>query len=109
MDANVKLGQWCTTCYVCDHSSLSKQTKKKMNQCNTNKHLKLCFQTELLVLSCLLFRLIVTISVTGVGDSDWLFVNVDARGYYRVNYDDNNWQLLTQQLIDNHEVCNYTC
>ncbi|XP_072035872.1 aminopeptidase N-like isoform X2 [Amphiura filiformis] len=49
-----------------------------------------------------------TVSVTGVEESDWLFVNVEARGYYRVNYDENNWQLLTQQLVDNHQVFGVT-
>ncbi|XP_072036362.1 aminopeptidase N-like isoform X1 [Amphiura filiformis] len=45
-----------------------------------------------------------TISANSVDDSVWLLANVEGRGYYRVNYDIDNWQLLAQQLIDNHEV-----
>ncbi|KAF5289209.1 hypothetical protein FQR65_LT00096 [Abscondita terminalis] len=35
-----------------------------------------------------------------LSNSDWLLVNIDQRGYYRVNYDNKNWQLLTQQLLN---------
>ena len=45
-----------------------------------------------------------TVSVNRVEESDWLLANVEGRGYYRVNYDINNWQLLTQQLLDDHQV-----
>ncbi|XP_029430472.1 aminopeptidase N-like [Rhinatrema bivittatum] len=34
--------------------------------------------------------------------SDWLLVNVDVKGYYRVNYDSANWQRLLGQLQTNH-------
>ncbi|KAF5299269.1 hypothetical protein FQA39_LY02442 [Lamprigera yunnana] len=42
---------------------------------------------------------VVNQSIT-VPDTDWLLVNVDQRGYYRVNYDKKNWLLLTEQLLD---------
>lgn len=35
-----------------------------------------------------------------VSSNDWLLVNVDQRGYYRVNYDLKNWQFLIRQLWD---------
>ena len=38
-------------------------------------------------------------------DNDWVIVNIRETGYYRVNYDSDNWDLLTQQLNgDNFEV-----
>ncbi|XP_042891875.1 aminopeptidase N-like [Penaeus japonicus] len=34
----------------------------------------------------------------------WVIFNLQETGYYRVNYDDHNWNLLIRQLKDNHEV-----
>ncbi|XP_042889263.1 aminopeptidase N-like [Penaeus japonicus] len=33
----------------------------------------------------------------------WVIFNVQETGYYRVNYDAENWNLIIQQLKDNHE------
>ncbi|XP_066541158.1 alanyl (membrane) aminopeptidase-like b [Hoplias malabaricus] len=35
---------------------------------------------------------------------DWLLVNINCTGYYRVNYDESNWNKLIKQLQTNHEV-----
>ena len=37
-------------------------------------------------------------------DNSWLLMNVEQRGFYRVNYDVTNWELLSQQLLNEHEV-----
>ncbi len=39
--------------------------------------------------------------------SDWYLANIKQYGYYRVNYDDQNWDRLMTQLIDNHTVSLY--
>ncbi|KAK3108903.1 hypothetical protein FSP39_018341 [Pinctada imbricata] len=35
-------------------------------------------------------------------DDEWVVANVEQMGYYRVNYDADNWALLTKQLNTNH-------
>ncbi|XP_015930152.1 thyrotropin-releasing hormone-degrading ectoenzyme [Parasteatoda tepidariorum] len=36
-------------------------------------------------------------------DNDtWIIANLQQVGFYRVNYDDSNWELLLQQLLENH-------
>ena len=37
-------------------------------------------------------------------ESDWYLVNVNQYGYYRVNYDTQNWERLSKQLEEDHEV-----
>ncbi|XP_038059590.1 aminopeptidase N-like [Patiria miniata] len=37
-------------------------------------------------------------------NADWLLINPDRFGYYRVNYDSDNWQRLVNQLLSNHTV-----
>ncbi|XP_042891235.1 aminopeptidase N-like [Penaeus japonicus] len=35
---------------------------------------------------------------------EWVIFNLQETGYYRVNYDDHNWNLLIRQLRDDHEA-----
>ncbi|XP_069580456.1 aminopeptidase N-like [Brachyistius frenatus] len=37
-------------------------------------------------------------------ESEWVLANLDVVGYYRVNYDVNNWQKLLNALSTNHTV-----
>lgn len=44
-------------------------------------------------------------TIADVSTSDaWLLMNVQQVGFYRVNYDQKNWDLLIQQLVTNHQV-----
>lgn len=36
--------------------------------------------------------------------SNWVLANVLATAFYRVNYDERNWELLISQLKEDHEV-----
>ncbi|KAG8040094.1 hypothetical protein G9C98_001210 [Cotesia typhae] len=42
------------------------------------------------------------ISVPAPAESQWLICNKQQFGYYRVNYDEQNWKLITQFLKNNH-------
>ncbi|ODN03435.1 Aminopeptidase N [Orchesella cincta] len=37
-------------------------------------------------------------------ESSWVIVNVQQTGYYRVNYDEKNWQLIINQLMTNYSA-----
>ncbi|CAM4612702.1 unnamed protein product [Lepidochelys olivacea] len=38
------------------------------------------------------------------GASNWLLLNINVTGYFRVNYDQENWNKLLSQLVTNYEV-----
>ncbi|XP_066491470.1 aminopeptidase N [Tiliqua scincoides] len=42
-------------------------------------------------------------SIAG-GPSQWLLLNLNVTGYFRVNYDQNNWDRLMQQLENQHQT-----
>ncbi|XP_006822182.1 aminopeptidase N-like [Saccoglossus kowalevskii] len=42
--------------------------------------------------------------LTGARESDWFLVNINQMGYYRVNYDNDNWSKLINQLKTKHSV-----
>uniref|UniRef100_A0A4W3JRT3 Aminopeptidase n=1 Tax=Callorhinchus milii TaxID=7868 RepID=A0A4W3JRT3_CALMI len=44
--------------------------------------------------------------VTG---NQWILANINVTGYYRVNYDENNWKNLLSQLEKDHKVINLLC
>lgn len=37
-------------------------------------------------------------------DGWWVLANINVTGYYRVNYDDENWEQLLAQLNSEHQV-----
>jgi len=39
-----------------------------------------------------------------VGSSTWLLLNLNVSGYFRVNYNQENWDQLLQPLSNNHQV-----
>ncbi|XP_029378452.1 aminopeptidase N-like [Echeneis naucrates] len=45
-----------------------------------------------------------TISAMNTSGLDWVLANLDVVGYYRVNYDEGNWERLLQTLSNNHTL-----
>lgn len=39
-----------------------------------------------------------------MNSSSWLLLNLNVSGYFRVNYNQENWDQLLNQLSTNHEV-----
>ena len=37
-------------------------------------------------------------------NNSWVIANLKHSGFYRVNYDNQNWELLINQLNENHQV-----
>lgn len=55
------------------------------------------------------FSLILSGEITGVPTSvNWIVGNLDSAFYYRVNYDNQTWEELKNQLYNDHEVFNFT-
>ncbi|XP_050699391.1 aminopeptidase Ey-like isoform X2 [Eriocheir sinensis] len=45
------------------------------------------------------------VTVTDLPPKDqWVIFNLQETGYYKVNYDQHNWNLLTQQLLNDHSA-----
>ncbi|XP_046387347.1 aminopeptidase N-like [Ischnura elegans] len=44
--------------------------------------------------------------IKGLVDEDWVMFNIQGSGYYRVNYDEHNWKLITNFMLgkDFHKV-----
>ncbi|XP_006824368.2 aminopeptidase N-like [Saccoglossus kowalevskii] len=45
-----------------------------------------------------------SIELNGASDNDWIILNINQTGYYRVNYQNNDWEKLADQLKDDHLV-----
>ncbi|XP_076764206.1 aminopeptidase N-like [Xylocopa sonorina] len=43
-----------------------------------------------------------SLSIKGVASDEWVLFNVQHTGYYRVNYDEKNWQMVTRYLNSKH-------
>jgi len=40
------------------------------------------------------------ITETGISANDWVLFNINETGFYRVNYDPTNWNMLIEYLND---------
>ncbi|XP_057331891.1 leucyl-cystinyl aminopeptidase-like [Microplitis mediator] len=47
-----------------------------------------------------------TITLPDISKDDWIILNIQQRGYYLVNYDQENWYRLSKYLIKHHEKIN---
>ena len=46
---------------------------------------------------------IFAVSLSGIPqNADWLVANIEQQGFFRVNYDEENWNSLIEQLKNDH-------
>ena len=45
---------------------------------------------------------LITITLNNTDQDQWIIGNIKHSGFYRVNYDESNWNLLIKQLINDH-------
>ena len=50
---------------------------------------------------------LVTVPVSNYDSNTWIIGNLKHSGFYRVNYDENNWRLLSNQLLTDHEKIDF--
>lgn len=43
-------------------------------------------------------------NIPTLSSNDWILGNIHQYGYYRVNYDNRNWEALIRQLQKDHQV-----
>lgn len=60
---------------------------------------------------CSVFKYDVYVVILGLfpemqatSDQDWILLNVNVSGYYRVNYDHSNWERVQNQLMKDPNV-----
>ncbi len=47
---------------------------------------------------------VATIDAMKASGADWVLANINVVGYYRVNYDQGNWERLLNILSTSHQV-----
>ncbi|XP_070557593.1 aminopeptidase N-like [Ptychodera flava] len=50
----------------------------------------------------------VDFEISGINENDFILVNVNQTGYYRVNYDIENWNKIAEQLVLDHTTFTIT-
>lgn len=65
---------------------------------------KRLLRSDLIAFTCFIAVDVVDPSLPGPTDSMWVLANIQQYGYYRVNYEEDNWKQLVRQLVDDHTV-----
>jgi len=65
------------------------------------------YKDSSIALQCKGFALVYLPEATD--DQSWIKLNAGQTGFYRVNYDENNWRKLADQLNTDHKVNNISC
>lgn len=63
-----------------------------------------CLELYMFLCFCFFFLLKIPADHAPMKTTDWVLANINVAGFYRVNYDQANWERLLKQLNNNHMV-----
>lgn len=101
------MAQLCSTfCYICPDARGKSYRKSTLRECNVESRTSQYADIRLRGLD--IFRLLWLeshlLKDASTSAEAWIMANINATGFFMVNYDEENWSKLAEQLRKDHQV-----